>query len=61
MCEYCLADGYEVPAVIVDHIIELADGGDRLSDDNTQSLCHACHNKKTARERKKRGAVVYSY
>lgn len=61
LCETCLADGYQVPAVIVDHIIELKDGGAPFDEDNAQSLCRACHNRKTAKERHKRGASVYSY
>lgn len=43
------------PAVIVDHIKELRDGGEALSLDNLVGMCVACHNRKTADERKKRG------
>ncbi len=42
------------PAKIVDHIQEIRDGGAKLSDENLQSMCVACHNAKTAEERKKR-------
>ncbi|XPS83916.1 HNH endonuclease domain protein [Desulfosarcina variabilis str. Montpellier] len=35
---------------IVDHIVELKDGGAPLSEDNVQSLCRSCHQRKTARE-----------
>lgn len=42
-------------AVIVDHVVELKDGGAELSPDNSMSLCRSCHNKKTAREKKRRG------
>lgn len=42
------------PAYIVDHIIEIKDGGDMLSLSNLQPLCYSCHNKKTASEKKKR-------
>lgn len=41
-------------ATEVDHIIELQDGGARYALDNLQSLCHACHAKKTAEEERKR-------
>ena len=37
----------EVPAVLVDHINELKDGGLAYSIDNLQSLCQSCHTKKT--------------
>ena len=50
LCEQCLAEGRIEPAVIVDHIIELKDGGAPLSEDNAMSLCRRCHQKKTARE-----------
>ena len=32
---------------VVDHIIEIKDGGDELNEDNLQTLCHECHNRKT--------------
>ena len=43
-------------ANVVDHIKEVKDGGEKLSLNNLQSLCHAHHNAKTAEERKKREA-----
>ena len=49
LCEKCFADDKITPAVIVDQ-----DGGGRLDGENLQSLCRACHNKKTARERANR-------
>ena len=36
------------PATDVDHRVSRARGGDE-DDDNLQSLCHACHARKTAR------------
>ena len=53
VCEECK----EKPAVIVDHIVEIKDGGSKLDIDNLQSLCRACHNTKTAKERQKREGV----
>lgn len=54
-CERCLGAGIVRPANVVDHIVELRDDWDkRLDEDNFMSLCHACHNKKTANERKRR-------
>jgi len=38
----------EAPAVLVDHIKELKDGGSAYSLENLQSLCARCHAKKTA-------------
>jgi 5-methylcytosine-specific restriction enzyme A len=40
--------------IIGDHIREIKDGGERLDERNVQLLCHACHQRKTARERAKR-------
>lgn len=54
LCESCLENGRITPAVIVDHKVEIKDGGGRLDPDNLQSLCRSCHNKKTAQERAKR-------
>lgn len=34
-------------AKVVDHIIEINDGGCKLCYDNLESLCHLCHNRKT--------------
>ncbi len=46
------------PAMIADHIIEIRDGGAKLSLDNLQSMCISCHNAKTAQQKiQRRGAV----
>jgi 5-methylcytosine-specific restriction protein A len=37
----------EKPAELVDHIIEIKDGGCAYCLDNLQSLCNSCHNIKT--------------
>ena len=42
------------PAVLVDHITPIRDGGAILDDDNLQSLCRACHDAKTAEDVRKR-------
>lgn len=44
----------EAPAVLVDHIKELTDGGAAFDLDNLQSLCAKCHNIKTAEVAKQR-------
>ncbi|WP_288297318.1 HNH endonuclease signature motif containing protein [uncultured Pyramidobacter sp.] len=54
LCEECLREGRTEPAVIVDHVKEIADGGDPYDWDNLRSLCLACHNRKTAAERRRR-------
>ena len=49
LCRSCLKRGRTEPAVEVDHIVRLADGG---SDDrsNKQGLCKPCHDAKSQRE-----------
>jgi 5-methylcytosine-specific restriction endonuclease McrA len=49
-----------MPAKIVDHIVEISDGGCRLCMDNLQSMCIACHNSKTAEKKSQRGGAVKS-
>ena len=40
--------------IVIDHIIEIKDGGDRLNQDNLQTLCLPHHNQKTAWAKAKR-------
>ena len=54
LCEHCLQYGVVTPGVIVDHIIEIEDGGPIWEITNLQHLCRACHNVKTGREAAKR-------
>ena len=54
ICAECLKNDLIVAAEIVDHIVEVRDGGDFFDIDNLQSLCRHCHNIKTAKEREKR-------
>lgn len=58
MCVHCLAVGRASIATEVDHITPLFKGGTD-DDDNKQSLCHACHSDKSARDmgKKARGSV----
>lgn len=44
------------PAVLVDHILPIRDGGERLDLDNLQSLCRRCHDAKTVEDVRKRRA-----
>lgn len=54
LCRLCAQAGRATPAVLVDHIVPLRDGGARLDDNNLQSLCRACHDRKTADDVRKR-------
>lgn len=50
LCRHCHARGVITVARHVDHIIAIERGGAWFDADNLQSLCHACHNAKTARD-----------
>lgn len=50
LCRMCLAEGRYTPAVLVDHIKPIRQGGDPLDLDNLQSLCNACHERKSQAE-----------
>ena len=54
LCRQCASDGRLVAAEVVDHIIEISDGGAALDDTNLQSLCKSCHNSKTIRLSRRR-------
>ena len=54
LCEHCERRGLIMVAQEVDHIIEIEDGGSKTDPDNLQSLCKACHRKKTGEEKRKR-------
>lgn len=51
MCEECARQGRVTPAQMVDHIIPINKGGAPLDVDNLQSLCNACHARKSAKDR----------
>ena len=57
LCQMCLKGGRITKADVVDHIVEIKDGGAAYDLDNLQSLCQSCHNKKTALAKKYRGRV----
>ena len=46
LCAECLRHGVVKEANIVDHIIPIAEGGAEMDENNLQSLCFACHNRK---------------
>ena len=51
MCEECLKAGRLTPAQMVDHIVPINKGGARLDIENLQSLCNACHARKSAKDK----------
>lgn len=53
LCVKCLEEGRTAPSQVVDHIVSIDDGGDKWDLDNLQVLCHTCHNKKTAKNKRK--------
>lgn len=54
LCEQCEREGRIARADLVDHVIELRDGGSRLDESNAQALCWKCHAIKTQNELKRR-------
>ena len=54
LCVMCLTEGKVTQGEIVDHIVEIQDGGDLTSPDNLQTLCRYHHALKTKAEREKR-------
>ena len=58
LCQQCAREGKITPADMVDHIVEIKDGGCATCEENLESLCNACHAKKTARERSRREGWV---
>ena len=52
LCIECERNDLIVPVKVVDHIIPINAGGAMLDDDNLQSLCESCHNRKSANESK---------
>ena len=54
ICKWCEEEGRVTEGKIVDHIIEIKDGGDTLSFDNLQTLCLPHHNQKTVWAKMKR-------
>lgn len=46
LCRFCLVKGFNVPAVCVDHIKPLSEGGLSIAE-NLQPLCRECHARKS--------------
>lgn len=60
LCENCEKHDVVTPGEVVDHILEIRDGGELLSMNNLQSLCKSCHSSKTRRNwgKRNRGEVL---
>lgn len=54
LCERCTKLGNTTLAQMVDHIVEIEDGGAMWDRNNLQALCNPCHNTKTGLEKRKR-------
>jgi 5-methylcytosine-specific restriction protein A len=55
LCRHCASKGLVVAADMVDHIVPLTVNPDgKYDDSNLQSLCNACHGRKTMKERRAR-------
>lgn len=57
LCEQCEKEGRITPAVMVDHIVEIKDGGALTSESNAQALCWKCHGVKTAQVKNHRRSI----
>lgn len=51
LCVYCNKAGIVSVATVVDHIIPINKGGERLNEQNLQPLCEHHHNSKSAKEK----------
>ncbi len=56
LCEECKAAGRTKEGEHVDHIVPLSEGGQHELL-NLQTLCAACHGRKTAADRRRRGGI----
>ena len=53
LCRWCNEEGKVVPAQMVDHIIPIKQGGEKLDRANLQPLCNRCHAQKSAWDKRK--------
>ena len=51
LCVHCQARGILKEAAVTDHVIPIRQGGEAWETSNMQSLCHQCHNRKSAKEK----------
>lgn len=52
LCAECERNGRYTGGDVCDHIIPIIFGGHPTHGHNLQTLCHSCHNKKSAKEKK---------
>ena len=57
LCEECLKNGKIVKATMVDHIIPIKQGGNKLASSNLQSICWSCHSRKSVKEGSRYGKI----
>ena len=50
LCRECKKQSRITEAKVMDHIVSIRLGGERLNEDNLQPLCHSCHNSKSGKE-----------
>ena len=50
LCRFCSEQGRVEPATVADHVVPIADGGDRLVLNNLRSLCKPHHDQRTRRD-----------
>jgi len=53
LCVVCLFNNKVKPCSVTDHIIPVEHGGAMTDLQNLTTLCHSCHNKKSAKEKRK--------
>lgn len=51
LCEDCLSKGITKSSQMVDHIIPISKGGDKMDDSNLRALCNSCHAIKTGKSK----------
>lgn len=62
LCEHCSLLGRVVSALIVDHVKAIRNGGEPFPAlDRLQSLCQACHNRKTASDMRNENHVACGF
>jgi 5-methylcytosine-specific restriction protein A len=57
LCRWCEEDGRVTPAVLVDHIVPLDEGGAKYDPTNLQPLDRRCHGIKTAWDKRRAGRL----
>lgn len=50
LCVECEKNNLVVAGTVVDHIVPINAGGDKLEESNCQTLCESCHNRKSSNE-----------